>query len=134
MARSYLILGSKSTIETEAAWLDQNLPPFGWLDGPTADQSVSGSFSVSGWVLDNKGISVMEAIIDGSQVSALSHGNARSDVCLVWPAYPGCPNAGFTGNVNVSGLSACQHLLEIRATDTDGNQRIIARQRIVVTE
>ena len=29
---------------------------------------------------------------------------------------------------------ACQHLLEIRATDTDGNQRIIARQRILVTE
>jgi len=134
IARSYLILGSKTTIEAEAAWLDQNLAPFGWLDGPTADQSVNASFSVSGWVLDNKGISAMEAIIDGSQVTALSHGNARSDVCLVWPAYPSCPNAGFTGNVNVSGLSACQHLLEIRATDTDGNQRIIARQRIVVTE
>ena len=69
----------------------------------------------------------------GGSPTVLSVGGARPDVCLVWPAYPGCPNVGYSGSLDTSGLSECQHLLEIRATDTDGNQRIIARQRISVT-
>ncbi len=131
-ARAYLLLGSRDTIAAEAAWLDANLPPFGWLDAPAADEAVSGEVTVRGWVLDNKAVSNVEVLVDGGQPTALSVGTARPDVCLVWPAYPECPDVGYSGTLDTSGLSACDHLLEIRATDSDGNQRIIARRRIRV--
>jgi hypothetical protein len=133
MARAYLLIGSQATIASEAAWLDGHLAPFGWLDEPTVDASVSGVITVRGWALDNKGVSRVEAVVDGGSPTVLSVGGSRPDVCLVWPAYPGCPNVGYSGSLDTAGLSECQHLLEIRAIDTDGNMRTIARQRISVT-
>ena len=132
-ARNYLIIGSQATIAGLAQWLDSNLAPFGWLDEPAPDASLSGVVTVRGWVLDNKAVSSMAVLVDGGQPTALTVGGSRPDVCRVWPAYPGCPNVGFTGNLDTSGLSECQHLLEIRATDSDGNQRIIARRRVSVS-
>lgn len=133
-ARSYLILGSKGTVEAEALWLDQNLPPFGVADTPTADQEVTGAtLNVAGWALDNKGVTAVSATIDGGAPVALNYGNARPDVCIVWPQYPGCDNVGYQGSVDVSGLSECAHLLEVRATDADGNTRVIERRRFIVT-
>ncbi|MBW1871396.1 MAG: hypothetical protein JRJ19_04990 [Deltaproteobacteria bacterium] len=132
-ARAYLIVGSQATIADRAAWLDTSLAPFGWLDEPAPDAVLNGVVTVRGWALDNKAVSSMEVLVDGVPAATLSVGGSRSDVCLVWPAYPGCPNVGFSGSLDTSGLSECQHLLEIRATDSDGNQRIIARRRVSVS-
>ncbi len=133
-ARSYLIIGSKDTVTQQANWLDSNLAPFGWLDEPTLDQNVNGIITIRGWALDNKGISSMDVLLDGNIESGLTYGQSRTDVCLVWPAYSACPNVGFSGTLDTTSLTKCQHLLEIRATDTDANQRIIARTRIMVSQ
>lgn len=88
-ARSYLILGGLTTVTAEAQWLDANLPPFGALDTPSADQTVSG--------------------------------------------YSNCDAVGYLGTIDAGPLTACNHLIEIEATDTDGNTRVIARRRINVS-
>ena len=132
-ARAYLLLGSHATITAEAQWLDDNLPPFGCLDAPTPDEVISGSVTVRGWALDNKGVSAVEVIVDGATVVPLSYGGGRPDVCLVWPNYANCDNVGYSGTLDTSTLTECPHLLEINARDTDGNQRIIARRRVTVT-
>jgi hypothetical protein len=131
-ARSYLILGGLTTISTEAQWLDESLPPFGVLDTPTADQTVSGVFNLSGWALDNKGVTAITAVVDGVATYPLAYGNSRPDVCAVWPGYAGCNAVGYLGTLDASTWTACNHLLEIEATDTDGNTRVIARRRINV--
>ncbi len=133
-ARSYLILGGKSTVETEAAWLDQNLAPFGVADQPSADQVVNGNtLAVQGWALDNTAVARVEAVIDGGAPTVLIYGQSRPDVCSVWPKYPGCANGavGYGGSVDVSGLSACAHLLEVYAIDDNGNRRAIERRRFI---
>ena len=132
LARAYLILGGLGTVAAAAATLDRQLPPFGWLDQPTADQQLTGSATVAGWVLDNKGVTSVELWVDGALFSALTYGDSRPDVCLVWPGYSGCDQVGFNGRVDTSALTPCQHLLEIKATDADGNQRVIARRRVSV--
>ncbi|MEZ4460853.1 MAG: hypothetical protein R3E66_14210 [bacterium] len=131
-ARSYLILGGKSTVESEAAWLDQNLPPFGVADQPVAEHyQVGDSLTVSGWALDSDGVTRVEAVIDGGAPVVLSYGQARPDVCAVWPKYPSCANGavGYSGLVDVSGISNCGHLLEVVAVDAKGNRRVIERRR-----
>ncbi|MBI5511049.1 MAG: Ig-like domain-containing protein [Deltaproteobacteria bacterium] len=132
-ARSYLLIGSQATITAEAAWLDTHLPPFGTLDSPGADATLSGQANIAGWALDNIGVTAVSLAVDGTPVTGLTYGSARGDVCLVWPGYAGCPNVGFAGTLDTTRLSACQHLLEIRATDTDGNGRVIARRRVLVS-
>jgi hypothetical protein len=134
-ARSYLILGSKTSVEAEANWLDTNLAPFGVIDSPTKDMEVTtATMEVRGWALDNKNVTSVTASIDGGAPTPLTYGQSRPDVCLVWPSYPGCDggDVGYGGTVDVSSLSKCAHLLEVHATDSDGNTRVIARRRFVV--
>ncbi len=129
-ARSYLLIGARGTIETSAAWLDANLPPFGVLDAPAPDAAVAGAtLPIHGWALDNRGVVSVEAVIDGGPPFQLGFGSDRADVCAVYPGYPDCPAVGYTGELDLSALSFCDHLLEIRAIDSDGNTRIIARRR-----
>ena len=131
MARAYLVLGAFSTIATELAALDAALPPFGALDAPSLDQSVSGSVLVSGWALDNKGVTAIELLLDGVVVLTLPRDRPRPDVCRQWPGYPGCDTVGFEGTLPVSGLS-CAHLIQARAVDTDGNVRVVGSTRVIV--
>ncbi len=118
---------------SEAQWLDTNLPPFGSLDVPAEDEAVSGQVSIQGWALDNKGVSSAEVLVDGVTAAQLNYNVNRPDVCTVWPQYPGCSQVGYSGTLDTSGLSACPHLVEVRAYDADGNDRIIDRHRIFVT-
>ena len=129
-ARAYLILGAFGTVADEAAALDSKLPPFGALDSPKADAGISGLLHVSGWVLDNKGVTKLVLRRDGIDVAELAVGSSRPDVCLVYPGYTMCDKVGFEGDVSVAGWSPCPHLLEVAATDTDGNVRVIARIRV----
>ena len=129
-ARAYLILGGFSTVKTLAEDLDKKIPPFGYLDAPKSDDEVTGNtLNIGGWVLDNKGVSKIEVFIDGVSKGELSLNTSREDVCKVWPGYSMCPNAGYSGSVDISELSVCAHLLEIKATDTDSNERVVAKKR-----
>jgi hypothetical protein len=132
-ARAYLILGSFATVKVLGEWLDASLPPFGVLDTPTLDQAANGALAVSGWALDNKAVASVQVLLDGVVAGTLAYGQARPDVCQAWPGYAACPAVGFSGTVDLSGVTPCQHLVEIRATDTDGNNRVIARTRVEVT-
>lgn len=137
-AHSYLILGSLGSVAAEAQWLDENLPPFGVLDVPAAEAEVSGNVTVYGWALDNKGVAQVQLTVDGGAPQTLSYGTHRPDVCAVWPGYAGCAsgNVGYGGSFDASALTPaeCGHVLEVRAIDTNGNARVIARRRVFLAE
>ena len=131
-ARAYLILGSFGTIQGEATVLMNILPPFGSLDNPAHNSTTNGtSVTIRGWALDNKGVQTVEAIIDDTHTVPLQYGIARPDVCIAWPGYPQCEQVGYEATVDLSFLPTapdCAHQIEIIATDTDGNSRVIARE------
>jgi hypothetical protein len=131
MGRAYLVLGGYGTISAEVAELQSGLAPFGLLESP-APEAVLGAPTVTlkGWALDNRGVVEVRALIDGVLVTTTTPSMDRPDVCLSWPLYPGCPQVGFEVELDLSAVSPCPHLLELEAVDTDGNARIIARQRI----
>lgn len=129
-ARAYLILGAFNTVKGLADGLDAAIAPFGYLDSPASDAAVKGNtLSVAGWVLDNKGVTALEVLIDSAAAGSASINTSRPDVCKAWPGYSMCPNAGFSADIDISAITACGHILELRATDTDGNKRIIGRKR-----
>ncbi len=130
-ARAYLLLGSFATIQAEAAGLLATLPPFGVLDAPAGEVS-PGAVTLSGWALDNRGVTGVEARIDEAETVPLAYGGSRPDVCVAWPGYPGCDAVGYTGSHDFGAPRECPHLVEIVATDTDGNRRTIAERLVTV--
>ena len=131
-ARAYLILGGFDTVETLADGLDNGLAPFGVLDSPAPEANIAGNtMSIEGWVLDNKEVIDLEVLVDAQMVATLPLSDERPDVCDTYPGYGMCANqkVGFSGSFSTENLSPCPHLLEVRASDNDGNTRVIARQR-----
>jgi N-acetylmuramoyl-L-alanine amidase len=130
-ARAYLLVGSFAQIQSEAEDLLRTMPAFGVLDEPAGDVS-SGPTTLRGWALDNRGVASLEARIDETVTVPLTYGGARPDVCLVWPGYPDCGGVGYSGTYDFGPASSCPHLVEIIATDTDGNRRTIAERLVRV--
>ncbi|RLB53400.1 MAG: hypothetical protein DRJ42_12115 [Deltaproteobacteria bacterium] len=130
-ARAYLLVGSFATIQADAAELLRTMPAFGSLDAPTNEVS-TGTVAFHGWALDNRGVVSVEARIDESVTVPMRYGDNRPDVCLVWPGYPGCTRVGYSGSYDFGAPTECPHLVEIIATDTDGNRRTIAERLVTV--
>ncbi len=134
-ARAYLIIGSFDTIAGEAAAVMADAAPFGVLDTPADGDSATGRVDVSGWALDNRGVASVVARLDESAEQALTYGSSRPDVAVAWPGYPAGDAGGFVGQIDLSAVddgSGCPHLVEIVATDTDGNSRTIDRALVSV--
>jgi hypothetical protein len=77
---------------------------------------------------DNRGVAKVDAIIDDWLTIPPTYGIERADVCTTWPGYPNCSAVGFTGEFSLAQVgwqAGCDHKIEIRAEDTDGNSRIM---------
>jgi hypothetical protein len=134
-ARAYLLIGSFATIQSEANTIQAMMAPFGTLDHPVDGDTTDGVLELSGWALDNRGVTGVTARVDESATFELTHGSSRPDVCLAWPGYPGCDAVGFTGTLDLGPLDredGCGHLIEILARDGDGNERVVDRALVSV--
>jgi hypothetical protein len=100
------------------------LSPSVFIDVPSAKATLTGTASISGWAMSVIGpaaVSSVAVFVDGSQIGTATYGTSRPDVCAAMPAPIGCPNVGWTYNLNVTTLAAGSHILKIVATDTAGN-------------
>ncbi len=134
-ARAYLLLGSFATIASEAQAVLSELAPFGTLDLPVDGGTTDGTAYVSGWALDNRGLVGVVARVDEGGETPLPYGEDRPDVCAAWPGYPACNAVGYSGSVDLTAIddgSGCAHLIEVIATDTDGNSRTIDRALVTL--
>jgi hypothetical protein len=128
---SYLALGGFSTVkgELEAALAARG--PFGHVDLAGPVTYVAGApLVVGGWALDDRPGTTVEAWVDGQKRATATPAAKRDDVCAVYPAYPGCPQVGFSLSVPTAGLDACQHLLRVLARDADGNEQVLGERVI----
>jgi hypothetical protein len=94
-------------------------PPTVHIDSPAAGTVVSGIVTVTGWAIDTTAISNVQVQVDGAVVGSATYGTSRPDVCAAFPGRPGCPNVGFSYQLNTGSLTAGSHTLTLVATDTD---------------
>jgi photosystem II stability/assembly factor-like uncharacterized protein len=99
-------------------------PPDVHIDVPTGGATISDSFVIAGWAIDNTNavgtaINVVQVAVDGMQVGTATYGLSRPDVCNAYPGRSGCPNVGFSYNLNTVALTPGQHSITVSATDTD---------------
>ncbi|HPA51408.1 MAG TPA: methyltransferase domain-containing protein [Thermoanaerobaculia bacterium] len=95
------------------------LPPFGYVDEPRNESTVSGSLEVGGWVLD--GIESVEIRLDGVRSLGRARlGLPRADVAELFPRYRDAAACGFGASVPTEGLPPGSHTLQVIARDRDG--------------
>ena len=99
----YLIAGdyraARQTIyalQAGAGWPD-TLPPFGYMDTPSAGQTLTSTALVSGWVFDDTNVSAVDVLVDGVVAGAATYGTPRPDVSAYFPARRPIP-ASRTGS------------------------------------
>jgi len=104
------------------------------IDSPGADTTVSGSIFVGGWALDTKApIQTATMLVDGISYGNAGYGGARPDACAAIAGGIGCPNVGFTGVIDTTGIGNGVHTFQVTVTDSAGGRYTSAVHNVTVS-
>ncbi|MBV9265122.1 MAG: hypothetical protein JO061_03030, partial [Acidobacteriaceae bacterium] len=97
-----------------------------WIDQPSNSitQTFWGQAQFAGWALDDMAqISTVMISIDGNPngISSVTY-IQRNDVCAVYPSRPGCPNVGWSVDVDTTALTNGTHTVTATAISANGSQ------------
>lgn len=99
-----------------------------YLDAPNDNEVVkSKTLNVRGWALAGSGVKEVRVYVDGKDLGTVAYGAKRADVNKAYPGYSSGDNAGFEGNVNISGISEGNRKLTVKITANDGSVQNIER-------
>ncbi len=92
------------------------------FDAPgSASAPYSGSATFYGWAIDDlTAIGSLSFAVDGVPYTSGSYGVYRQDVCDAFPGRSGCPNVGWTLNLDTRQLADGAHTLAITAHPVGG--------------
>ncbi len=105
-----------------------------WLDTPAEGATVNGIVEVSGWILDERGVSNIDLYVDGSFVTAADIDIARYDVLQAYPWYATTQNVkpGFRTSFDGNAVGAGQHTLFLRVTFSDSSVQDFGQRTFTV--
>ena len=121
----YLVAGVYKHARQVIYDLHQKLPtkdvftPFGSVDSPAANATLSGTISVTGWAVDNVAVSKVDVYVDGMLAGTSIYGGSRPDVANDWPHAPAA--IGYSFSLDTIAYSNGPHAIEVRAVDSSGN-------------
>ena len=99
-----------------------------YLDAPNDNEVVkSTTLNVRGWALAGSGVKEVRVYVDGKDLGTVAYGAKRADVNKAYPGYSSGDNAGFEGNINISGISEGNRKLTVKITANDGSVQNIER-------
>ena len=109
-------------------------PPFGYIDFPSSDQTLSGVINIEGWTLDEDGaIERVEIILDDTYIGDAVYGSARPDVANDYPGREGSPNFGYAYQLDTSAFSNGVHTLSVRAIGPAGDEGLLIPEMLAFT-
>ncbi len=103
----------------------------GYLESPETGANVKGKVNVSGWFLDDSGVSTIDVLVDGTIVGQANYGDSRSDVQRVFPEYNN-GSSGFHYLLDTTKLTDGQHTISIRETGVNGKISALPEKTITV--
>ncbi|MFC4800164.1 N-acetylmuramoyl-L-alanine amidase [Neobacillus sp. GCM10023253] len=97
----------------------QTLGAIGVIDTPMNTSTIKGQTMISGWFLDDSGVSKVEVLVDGTAVGQAVYGDARPDVQNAYLQYKN-GNSGFHFALDTTKFSDGKHTVAIRETGMNG--------------
>ncbi|HEY5729735.1 MAG TPA: amidohydrolase family protein, partial [Anaerolineales bacterium] len=108
---------------TPISTFDRDAIPFGYLDSPAAEETISGIFTLFGWALVDGGpIDRVEIYLDGEYIGNAIYGDPRPDVAADYPGREGEPNFGYSFELDTTLYSNGAHTLTAVAVGVSGNE------------
>jgi hypothetical protein len=101
------------------------LAPFGALETPDHNATLTANAIGTGWALDNVGVTSIEVLVDGQKVTDATYDILRPDIAAVWGSFPHAANAGFRFILDTTRLTNGEHRLSVRVFDAQGNSTVI---------
>jgi hypothetical protein len=101
------------------------LAPFGALETPDHNATLTATVNGTGWALDNVGVTLIEVLVDGQKITDASYGNPRPDIGAAWNSFPNAANAGFRFALDTTQLANGEHRMSVRVFDAQGNSTVI---------
>jgi Bacterial Ig domain len=95
------------------------LGPYGFMDQPTAGSVLQGDVTMSGWALDDTGVTKVDVLVDGQVKGSASSGQSRPDIPAAYPR--ASSNAGWSYTLDTTKLANGQRVISVRAYDAQGN-------------
>lgn len=108
-------------------------PALAFIDAPTPDASVAGTFGVAGWAFkDGVGLDAVDVLVDGRMAARAHYGEANTGVADYWKIStdPHHPRVYF--RARVQGIAPGAHWLGLRLHGSDGSVEDWPEQRIQV--
>jgi len=133
----YVIAGDyRSARQTIDAWhaagpVPDILPPYGWVETLGANQTLTGTQSVSGWVFDDVHMSRVEVVMDGHVAGTAAYGSSRPDISSAFPHV--APGTGFSYALDSTQYVNGWHNVAVRAIDDAGNVAVLGAWTVVVS-
>ena len=127
--------GIQTIIQTVTVTIN-HLPVIGCIDTPTDNQHVSGLsgvLTVSGWILNEGGVSQVDILVDGQVWCHATYGIARYDVAAAFPVYNNT-NSGFTCNIDTRILSQGSHTVTVSVTNNYGIKTTLTNSRTILKD
>jgi hypothetical protein len=102
---------------------DSDAIPFGYVDAPAPDETISGIFTVTGWALVDEGpIDRVEIYLDDAYIGEATYGESRPDVAADYPGRDGEPNFGYSFELDTTLYGNGPHTLSVVAVGVSGNE------------
>jgi len=106
------------------------MPSDSWLDTPDRDADLIGQSLISGWAINNSGVTQINVLLDGAVVAQTNRTIARQDVVTLKNTIddPYAPFLGFAVEVDTTHLKNGTYLLELELVTGSGElQRAASR-------
>ena len=108
--------------------------PFGFLDSPAPNETISGVVTGYGWALDDGGpIDRVELYLDGKYIGNAVYGESRPDVAHDYPGRDNSPNFGYSFQLDTTLYENGHHTLSALAFGVFGNKGNLYPERVAIT-
>ncbi len=102
----------------------EKLKPISTIDFPSDKSVEKEKLTISGWTLNDSGISKVKVFIDGNYIGDAKHNLSRPDVKRVFPKYKYATDSGYSLDYDSSKLSIGKHEVKIESIGNDGSIKI----------
>lgn len=104
----------------------------GYLDTPTDNQVISDVFGVSGWCINEWGVSKIEVLVNDSVVGEAVYGDRRNGIDEVIPNISDI-NVGFHYSLDTTKFVSGEYIIKIRVLSPDNTEFMLNESKVTIS-
>lgn len=97
--------------------------PLMWIDSPVHNSTIVRDIDITGWALNESGISKINVYVDSSYTGQARYGIERPDVNTIYPGYPAGDKSGYSFSLKISTIPSGAHTITVEAVGNNSTSQ-----------